>query len=118
VRQAYADNIVLYAPGSPVRGNYRGKDEVFGLVGTIQVRAEGIFQLEVHDVLANDEHGVALLHASARREEVVVDDNVVHVLRLRDGKITEIWGHCGDQHAYDAFFALATPSSGTDASMR
>ena len=106
MRQAYADDIVLHAPrGSPLAGDFHGKDEVFEFLGTIQERAGGTFRLEVHDVLANDEHGVALLHANAHREDAVLDDNVVHVLHLEDGKITEIWGHWGDKRAYDAFFA-------------
>lgn len=106
VEQMYADDVVVHAPpGSPLAGDYRGKDEVFGFLGEVMERSGGTLRFDVHDVLANDEHGVALLRASADHADKTLDDNAVHVIHIKGGKLSEFWGLWGDPHAFDAFFS-------------
>jgi len=51
----------------PLSGDYHGRDEVFAFFGRLAEETAGTFRLDVHDVLANDEHTVALCTLSASR---------------------------------------------------
>ncbi len=63
-----ADDVVWHVQGvGPLNGNYHGRDEVFGFFGRLAEETGGTFRLDVHDVLANDEHAVALCALSASR---------------------------------------------------
>jgi ketosteroid isomerase-like protein len=59
----------------------------------------------VHDFLANDEHGVALVTESATRSGRSHRGRATHVFHLRDGKVTEFWDAQTDQHAADEFWS-------------
>lgn len=56
----------------------------------------GTLKVELHDVVAGDEHAVALLTISAERAGRQLEDNTVLTSHIRDGKITEIWSHDTD----------------------
>ena len=106
VRALFADDIVWHVGGrSPLAGDYRGPDEVLGFLGRTMEMTGGSFSLEIHDLLANDEHGIALVLARGQRDGKTLDDRQVHVLHLRGGKVTEFWGHPGDQYALDEFWS-------------
>jgi ketosteroid isomerase-like protein len=101
-----ADDIVWHVPGSsPLAGEYRGKQEVFGFFGKIAELSGGNFRLEIHDVLANDKHGVALVKASGNRQGRTLNDNAVHVWDIEGGTPTGFWSYPGDQQAVDAFWS-------------
>ena len=56
-----ADDVTWHQNGvGPLSGTYHGRDEVFGFFGRLAEETAGTFRLDVHDVLANDEHAVAL----------------------------------------------------------
>jgi len=106
VRTLFADDIVWHLPGrNPLSGDYKGQGEVFGLFAKNMEMTGGTFRLEVHDVLANGEHIVAMVVATAQREGKRLEDRQVHVLHAKDGKITEFWAHPGDQYAIDEFWS-------------
>jgi ketosteroid isomerase-like protein len=60
--------------------------------------------IELHDVLANDEHAVALQVTQAERGGRMLSDRVVYVFHLRNGKIAEAWFN-GDPRVQDDFWA-------------
>jgi ketosteroid isomerase-like protein len=62
---------------------------------------EGSFRLDLHAVLADDEHGVALVAATASRGGRSITVNEAHVFHLRDGKVVEFWDATTDQYALD-----------------
>jgi ketosteroid isomerase-like protein len=66
---------------------------------------EMIFSVEIHDVLANDDHGVVLAHATADREDKRLDQDIVYVMNIRDGKVSEFWIHNVDQASTDRFWS-------------
>jgi ketosteroid isomerase-like protein len=101
-----SDDIVWHVPGkSPVAGDHKGKEAVFGLFGKIAERSGGTFHQEIHDVLANDEHALAMVVARAEREGKRYEDKQVHVFHIKDGKAAEFWNHFGDQYAADEFWS-------------
>ena len=106
VSDFFADDVVWHIGGrGPLAGDYRGKDEVLGFLAKTLEMTGGTFTLEIHDVLANDEHAVALVVARGEREGKTLEDRQAHVLHIKDGKVTEYWGHPGDQYAIDEFLS-------------
>jgi ketosteroid isomerase-like protein len=73
--------------------------------GKVFEMTSGTFRLEIHDILANDEHVVALVHATAQREGKQFDSNGVQVFHVKDGKVTESWLHPDDIYASDEFWS-------------
>ena len=62
---------------------------------------QGSFHPDLHAVLADDEHGVALVVVTASRGGRTVKVNAVDVMHLRDGKVVEVWTVPTDQYAFD-----------------
>jgi ketosteroid isomerase-like protein len=62
---------------------------------------EGSLHLDLHAVLADDEHGVALVVDTASRGGKSVTIDEAHVFHLRDGHVTEFWDASTDQAAFD-----------------
>ncbi len=106
MRRFYADNIVWHVPGrGPVSGTYRGQEQVFGFLAKLrELLPEGL-EIELHDVLANDEHAVSLHRARGRRGDKVLDNMEVLVSHIKDGRVVEVWSHVFDQYANDEFWS-------------
>lgn len=95
-----ADDVVWHVDGvGPLSGTYKGRDEVFTFFGKLGEETGGTFKLDVHDVLANDEHSVALCTLSASRAGKSIRIPVANVSHIRNGRITEFWGTTSDPQA-------------------
>jgi ketosteroid isomerase-like protein len=106
LNEHFADDIAWHTSGrNPLAGDHMGKQAVFDLFAKTMEVTGGTFRLELHDVLANDEHGVALVVASGERNGRRLEDRQVHVLHLEGEKVTEFWGHPGDQYRLDEFLS-------------
>jgi uncharacterized protein len=95
------DNVVWHEIGNP--------DPVMGkaalaarLVGDAKPDYEITGQL--HDVVGNDDHTIALVTAHATRGSKVLDYRVAEIYHMRDGKIIERWAFSDDTAAIAAFF--------------
>ena len=101
----FAQDIVWHAAGRlPPAGDYRGREAVFGFLGTLRELAGGSLpHFDLHAVLADDEHGVALVIGTISRDGRSQTWNGAHVFHLRDGKVAEFWDANTDQYAYDEF---------------
>ena len=63
-----AEDLVWHQGGrNQLAGDYRGREAVFGYFAKLMEVTEGSFHVDVHAVLADDEHGVALTVATASR---------------------------------------------------
>ena len=60
---------------------------------------------DVHDVIANDEHTIALVNATGRRGGRTLQYRTAEIVHFRDGKITERWAFSNDTAAIAEFFA-------------
>jgi len=105
LNELFADDIVWHAPGrNQLAGTYRGKEEVFATFQKVAELSGGTFKLDIHAVLADDEHVVVLARATGEREGKTLDDNSVQVFHIKDGQVTEQWLHPGDAYASDDFW--------------
>jgi len=106
LREVASEEGVWHVPGSgPLAGEYRGWDEVVTLFTRSAQMTGGTERIEVHDILANDEHGVALTRYTASREGKQLDMRIVNVFHVKDGKITEVWDFMEDLRVYDEFWS-------------
>ena len=60
---------------------------------------------ETHDIVAGDDHVVALLTATARKGDRSLTYRVAEVYHVKDGKITGRWAMSDDTEAIARFFA-------------
>jgi hypothetical protein len=106
-RQFFAEGVRFHLPGrSPLAGVYQGPEQVMQLFARLFELTGGTFSVEVHDVLANDEHAVALYTVRGERAgKQQMNDNQVQVFHIGDGKASEVWVQATDLYALDQFFS-------------
>lgn len=59
---------------------------------------------ETHDVLANENHAIAMVTATATHGDQSLTYKVIEVYHLRDGKISARWAFSDDTEAINTFF--------------
>ena len=98
-------DIAWHAGGSnQTSGDYRGHQEVMGYLGKLMELSGGSFHLDIHDIVANDTHGVALVITHGERDGQTMAVRAANIWHLADGKATEFWAFAEDQAAIDKFF--------------
>ena len=83
---------------SELTGDYKGLEAIFGLFAKF---AEASPQIEVHDILANDEHTVVLTHVTASRQGKTADTRTCDTTHVVNGQVTEFWSFAEDQAGFD-----------------
>ena len=105
-KQICTDDVRWHNPGrGPISGDYEGIDQVIQYFARVLELTGGTFSLELHDVLANDEHAVALVTVRGERAGKQLTDNEVLTYHIRDGKISEVWTHFTDSYTNDEFWS-------------
>jgi ketosteroid isomerase-like protein len=94
-----ADDIVWHTIGQAEP--LRGKEAMRAALG----EADFTIAVKVHDVVANDEHAIALGEATATRGGKTLTYRTAEIHHVRDGKITERWAFSDDTAAIVAFLA-------------
>ncbi len=93
-----ADDVVWHEIGrSEPR---RGKGELAAGVTEVDYTITGT----MHDIIANDEHTIALIDAVGTRGDRTLSYRVAEIYHIRDGKITERWAFSDDTAAITDFF--------------
>ncbi len=101
-----SDDVIGHVPGnSPVAGDYVGKDAVAGYVGHLAQRSAGTIRFQPRTVLVSGDRGVGLLRDLAERGDKTLAMDNVHVWRLGQGTLDEIWIYPGNQYAWDDFWS-------------
>ncbi len=102
VGELLSDDIVWHVGGNnQLTGDYEGKEAVFGFFARLMEESGGSFKNDIHDMLANDEHGVALVTTSATRGGKSAEGRAVHIFHMSDGLMTEFWSFAEDQALFD-----------------
>jgi uncharacterized protein len=104
--ELFTPEIVWHQGGrNQTSGDYRGTDAVLGLFGKLFQLTDGTFQVEVHDVLASEEHAVVLARVRAQRAGKTLEHGEYsHVCHFQDGKLSEAWIVDVDPYELDEFF--------------
>jgi ketosteroid isomerase-like protein len=103
---AFDASITWHLPGhSPLSGDYKGHDEVLGFFKRAMELSGGIFGIEVHRVLGEDDVVVALTTVKAERDGRSAAFPEVHVWRLVNAKVTEFREFQGDEQTEDRFWS-------------
>jgi hypothetical protein len=106
LRGLFDQDAVWHTPGrGPIAGDHRGVDAILGFFAQTMERTGGTFRVELHDIVANDEHAVSLYVARGEREGRTLEDKSVLVGHVRNGKFGETWMYSEDQYAADEFLS-------------
>lgn len=106
LNELIADDTVWHILGhNELSGDKKGKDAVFAFFGQLMERSGGTFRLEVHDVLASDQHSIGLVTERAEKDGKKWESRAVHVSHTdSEGRTREFWAFQEDQAATDAFW--------------
>ncbi|MEE8331108.1 MAG: nuclear transport factor 2 family protein [Acidimicrobiia bacterium] len=102
-----ADDAVWHVGGrNPLSGDYEGREAIFGFFGELGQRSESTFAIEIHDILANDEHTVVLTSLIAGGSHgKTLSTHTSDVSHIRNGQIVEFWSFTQDPYAWDDYLS-------------
>ncbi len=104
--ELFADDVTWHVSGnSPISGTHRGREAVFAVFARTGQLSGGTFKIDVHDVVANDVHAVALTRATASRQGKQYDAMDTDVYHMSGGKVTEFWSFAEDTKKADEFWS-------------
>jgi ketosteroid isomerase-like protein len=93
----FTDDIQWHISGENlVAGDYSGK---------LMELSDGTFRVEVHDVLAGDEHAVGIVRLIAERKGESIALNDAQVWHVNNGKFSEFWSCVYDQKTLNEFWS-------------
>ena len=97
------DDIVWHEIGSdePIRGKQALMERFSGMPEGASITTE------THDVLANDDHTIQLVTATATMGDQQLVYRTAEIYHVRDGKVTERWAFSDDTDRINKFFGGA-----------
>jgi uncharacterized protein len=101
VDQYIADDIVWHQIGGATA---HGKEELARAMSG-GADTDWDISVELHDVVANDEHAVAMVSATATRGGKTLSYRTAEIVHVRDGKVTERWAFSDDTQRIIEFFS-------------
>ena len=106
LRELTDQDAVWHTPGrNQISGDHRGVDAILGFFAKTMELSGGTLHIELHDVLANDDHAVAIYNTHAEHEGRSFENRNVLVNHIRNDKFAETWLLSDDQYAADEFFS-------------
>ncbi len=101
-----APNAVLHVPGTnPLTGDHVGAPAILDALAAMRARSEGGGHTEVLDVLDGREYVAVYCRVRARRGLATLDNHTLHLLRIEDDRVVEVWFHNREQGPVDAFWS-------------
>jgi uncharacterized protein len=105
IRELFDQNIVWHAGGrNRFSRDAHGIDETLGFFLELMQATDGTFHVDVHDIIANDDHAVALVSPHSVVNGVTSDDIAAHVVHMKNGKVTESWFFNWNPYQQDELF--------------
>jgi ketosteroid isomerase-like protein len=106
VRTLLTDDVCFRFPGrNQFSGEYKGIDNALSLLAKVAAWTGGKAQIRMHDVLANEQHGVLLYTVTAQHGDRKIAYRYADVYHFRQGRISEVWGMLQDAPDFDAFYS-------------
>lgn len=85
-------------------GDHLGWPAVLKFFADSMELTRGTFAIEVLEVLTSDESAAAVVRSTGRRGDASFDDRQVHLFRLENERVVEVWQYVGDGVAAAAFW--------------
>ena len=101
------ENVVWHTPGrSPIAGDYRGRDAVFGQFGRYGGDTAGTFSADLQHVLTDQEGRVIGVHRNTGvRNGKQLDVYCCLVFEIEEGKVVDGREYFYELEAWDAFWS-------------
>ena len=101
----FADDLVAHVGGhNSLSGTYEGAEAFMGYLSQATAMLDSL-EIVPHDLLASDDHAVALATITSTRGGQTMSSDRVVVYHLDGDKITELWIVDSDQKAVDDFLS-------------
>lgn len=94
-----ADDVVWHEIGNPQPRRGKAALREAGSGADYQITGT------LHDIIANDDHTIVLVDASATRGGKTLHYRTAEIYHIRDGKVIERWAFSDDTEAIATFFA-------------
>ena len=105
IRGLFDEHIVWHNGGrSRFSRDAHGIDETLGFFLELVQASGGTFHLDIHDIVANDDHAVALVTSHLEVGGVKYEDLGSHVVHMKDGRVTESWFFAWNPYQQDELF--------------
>lgn len=98
---AFASDAVLHGADGAITGRESIRDAIEQLIAL----SEQSLRIEVHDILANDDHTVVLQTTTAQLGDRRLEDRVVYVFHMENGQIQDAF-FVGDPAVQTEFYRL------------
>ena len=85
-------------------GDIHGREAVLAALREVVEATHGSFHIDLHDVLANDEHAIALVQWRATHDGHDMRGQEIAVYHVRGGVVVEVWFTANDPTAANEFF--------------
>jgi ketosteroid isomerase-like protein len=108
VLEMIPEDAVWRFPGrqGKLAGEHKGRAAVIAFLSNVQALTDHSFQLDLIDVLANDEHAVALFRGHGKRNGKTLDNPTCLRMRLNGrGQVVEVWEFVWDLYHVDDFWS-------------
>jgi ketosteroid isomerase-like protein len=101
-----AEDCVWHVPGrGQLSGDKKGRQATVEYYGKLGELTNGTVKVDLHDVVANEEHVVALHRVTAQRGGRSFETTEAIVFHLEGGRITEAWEHPFNIYEQDELFS-------------
>ena len=103
------ETTLWHQPGTgPLSGTYRGKDQIFALFGKFMEISQGSFKIDgVDSIMVNGDLVTATLRFSATKPGSKIAMAGVDLMKVKNGKLTEVHLFSSDQVSEDAFWTAS-----------
>ena len=103
VAEAFADDVTFHIGGrNAISGTYEG-DAVMQRFFPQLAGAFSIERIDIHDVLANDDHVLVLNTRTISRGDRRMEARAIATYHVEDERITSVWVTEEDQYGFDEF---------------
>ncbi len=76
-------------------GDHEGWPSIAAFFGRTMELTNGTFTVTLEDTLSNDAHVAAVVRSRGERDGRTLDEQQLHLFRLDDGQVVEVWQFAG-----------------------
>jgi ketosteroid isomerase-like protein len=106
IARLLTNDAFVHVPGNGgLAGAYRGTAEATGFFSAVWQQAPDGFDLDIHEILANDHHGLVIVKVTAERGDLRYDEWETHVHELTDGSSAGAFIYWNDIAPAEAYFS-------------